>query len=256
MQPTPRYIDNVDPSTLRFSVCSLVRDPIGYDRLLASFSRLGFTEENTEFLAADNRESNSFDGYSWHKILLAQARGQYVIFCHDDVELIEQGYQSLLTSIAWLDKTDPAWLLAGVAGGEYRPKDNDRTKRALHISDRKGQNRRKGKVPSRVETLDECFMLMRRCKPVVSSYDLDGFHYYGPDLCLQAHILGGSCYAIDFHLRHYGNGRMGPSFNTLRKRFAEKYKTYFPNRMLHCTTGRVFLGDESTETPPDQAPTA
>ena len=51
-----------------------------------------------------------------------------------------------------------------------------------------------GTVPGRVETLDECFILMRRSRPVVGSYDLGGFHFYGPDLCLQAELLGGSAH--------------------------------------------------------------
>jgi hypothetical protein len=215
---------------------------VKYDRLLASFARLGFTDENTEFLAADNREANRFDGYSWHKALLAHARGRYVIFCHDDIELVDKGHDDLLKQIAWLDSNDPTWLVAGVAGGAYRTAEAGGKRLALHISDTKGEGRRRGSVPCRVEALDECFMLMRRSRPVVSSYDLNGFHYYGPDLCLQAELLGGSAYVIDFLLRHHGQGRTGPSFHQSRSDFIRKYRNYFPGRLLNCTTGRIALG--------------
>ena len=120
MRPVPRYVQEVDGSTLTFSVCTLVQSEEKYDRLLTSFARLGFSPDNSEFLAADNRSGNRFDGYSWTKTLLAEARGRYVIFCHDDVELIEDGHDALLARLAELDAIDPAWLLAGVAGGRWR----------------------------------------------------------------------------------------------------------------------------------------
>jgi hypothetical protein len=243
----PRFVDATDPSLLTFSVCSLVADQVKYDRLIASFVRLGFTAENTEFLAADNRHNNDFDGYSWHKTLLAHARGRYVIFCHDDVELMEQGHDDLLACIAGIDAQDPAWLLAGVAGGLYRPTRLGKWHLALHITDNHGADRRREKLPSRVETLDECFLLMKRCRPVVSSYDLGGFHHYGPDLCLQAELLGGSCYVVDFHIRHYGRGQRGLPFQQSRRRFAAKYHKYFPGRTLNCTTGRLALDNSNSD---------
>lgn len=67
MTPVPTYVQNEDESALMFSVCSLVRDQAMYDRLLESFGRFGFTPENSEFLAADNRRGNQFDGFNWHR---------------------------------------------------------------------------------------------------------------------------------------------------------------------------------------------
>lgn len=241
MRPTPRYVDATDPSPLTFSVCSLVADQAKYDRLLASFARLGFTPENSEFLAADNRHGNQFDGYSWYKTLLAHARGRYVIFCHDDIELIEDGFDALLDRLGDLDRLDPYWALAGVAGGVWLTGNKTDRGLALRISDNLGDDRRFGKLPSRVEALDECFILMRRLRPIVGSYDLSGFHFYGPDLCLQAELAGGTAYAIDFHLRHHGNGAMGESFDQSRADFIQKYRRYFPDRHLRCTTGRLQL---------------
>jgi hypothetical protein len=246
MRPVPRYVQQADGATLTFSVCTLVQSDEKYDRLLASFARLGFTAENSEFLAADNRTGNRFDGYSWTKALLAEARGRYVIFCHDDVELIEDGHDALLARLAELDAIDPTWLLAGVAGGRWRVGRNNWKRLATHISDPTGEDRRLGTLPCRVESLDECFILMRRSRPVVSSYDLAGFHFYGPDICLQAEFLGGTAWAIDFHLRHYGKGQKWQSFHACKRQFIAKYARYQPNRHLHCTTGIVHLS------PPDE----
>jgi hypothetical protein len=242
-----RYIGADEPSGPVFSVCSLVQDAGRYQGLLDSFARLGFTAENSEFLAADNRDQNRFDGYSWLKRLLAEARGRFVVFTHDDIELVDEGFDQLLGWTRWLDETDPAWLVAGVAGGVWRKPSRPRPALALRISDKFGANRRRGTLPARVESLDECFILMRRTRPVISSYDLKGFHHYGPDLCLQAELLGGSAYAIDFHIRHNGQAQTGKPFRASRREFVRKYGRYFPARALNTVNGVVDLGphDES-----------
>lgn len=241
MTLTPRYITGDEAGGPDFSVCTLVRSQQKYDRLLASFARVGFTGANSEFLAADNREANRFDGYSWQKALLAQARGRFVVFCHDDIELLDAGHAELLAALESLGQSDPSWLLAGVAGGRYRPEKHHRRFLRMHISDPWGENRMMGSVPGRVETLDECFILMRRSQPVIGSHDLGGFHFYGPDLCLQAELLGGSAHVIDFLLRHHGGGTKDASFTAARERFVRKYAPIFPGRYLHCTTGVVHL---------------
>jgi hypothetical protein len=246
MTPIPRYIQPAEPDGLTFSICSLVRSQDSYDGLLASFGRLGFTPENSEFLAADNRAENRFDGYSWHKALLAEARGRFVVFCHDDIELIDHGFAELMSCTKWLDETDPTWLLAGIAGGVWNKRGGKRPNLALRISDRFGADRRRGVVPSRVESLDECFMLMRRDRPVISSYDLDGFHFYGPDLCMQAELLGGSSYVVDFHIRHMGLGAGGRPFRKSMARFVGKYQKYFPKRALNTVNGIVEFGTDGS----------
>jgi hypothetical protein len=242
MKPQPTYVQNRDESDLMFSVCSLVRDQDQYDRLLESFATFGFTAENSEFLAADNRNGNQFDGFDWHKHMWPKCRGRYVIFCHQDVELIGAGYDDLVARLEELEAADPLWLVAGNAGCAWRPLNHTRTAVVLHISDVFGDNRGGSGLPARVETLDENFLVMRRLKPVLNSYDMTGFHYYGPDLCFQAEFLGGRAYAIDFHLRHHGKARRDDAFDRLRQMFIQKYRRWFPGRIVHCTTGRIALG--------------
>lgn len=249
MIPVPTYVQNRDESEVVFSVCSLVRDQEVYDKLLESFGRFGFTPENSEFLAADNRDGNQFDGFDWHRHMWPKVRGRYVIFCHEDVELVDRGYDDLLAALEALEATDPLWLVAGNAGGIWRPLDHSRNAIALHISDVFGNNRGGQGLPARVETLDENFLVMRRLKPVLNSYDMAGFHYYGADLCLQAEFLGGRAYVIDFHLLHKGRARADESFYNLRNRMRAKYRRWFPGRILHCTTGRVGFGGGWFETP-------
>jgi hypothetical protein len=249
--PAPDYVTTDVSDGPAFSVCALVQSQDRYDRLVASFHRLGFTADTAEFLAADNRAGNRFDGYSWQAPLLARARGRYVIFCHDDIELIEDGHNALLALLDDLTLRDATWLLAGVAGGRFRPETQSRLMLSFHISDIYGADRRRGTMPCRAESLDECFILMRRSRPVLPSLDLTGFHFYGPDLCLQAELQGGSAWVIDFHLRHHGRGTKGPSFIECRDRFVDRYRGIFPGRTLHCTTGAVtFPADQDVEPAP------
>jgi hypothetical protein len=241
----PRYISAPLDHGLTFSVCSLVRDQDKYDRLLASFARKGFTAENTEFLVADNRDANNFDGYTWHRALLPEARGQFVIFCHDDIELIDDGYDDLVACLADLDQRSPDWMLAGIAGGIFRPAGVFRRPiLALYHSDRDGTMYRRNNPPRQVESLDECFILMRRSRPVLNSHDLGGFHFYGADLCLQAELLGGSAHVIRFHVRHHGLGHGGQTFRACKGAFVRKYRKIFPGRSLHCTTGIVTFDED------------
>jgi len=236
-----KYVKADNDNAIKFSVCSLVRDMKRYELLLDSFSKFGFTEENAEFLAGDNRDGNQFDGYSWVTGLYPHCRGEYLIFCHEDIVLIEHGFDDLVAQLKMLDDLDPSWLLAGVAGGQYRPQNHSRRQVLLRMTDKFGSNRVSGSIPGRVETLDECFIIMKRKKPVFNSYDLSGFHFYGPDICLMADLMGGSCYALDFHLQHNGNAEGGRPFRACKRGFINKYRNLFPGRTIHCTTGAFHL---------------
>jgi hypothetical protein len=241
-----RYFASGFDHACTFSVCSLVADQAKYDRLLRSFNAHGFTSENTEFLAADNRGRNDFDGYSWQRRLYPECSGQYIVFTHDDVELIDEGYDELLARLQGLTKHDPDWVLAGNAGGvRGRTYDPERRygfhlARSLHAKWRSYDIRR---PYVQVESLDENFMVMRRERFVAGSLDLGGFHHYGPDLCLIGEILGGTSYVVNFKLKHHGGGDTGEAYQKSRDRFAEKYRKHFPERVLVTTTGPVFLAN-------------
>lgn len=239
-----RYLTSRFDHPVSFSVCSLVASQEKYDRLLASFRAKGFTPENSEFLAADNRHGNDFDGYSWQRRLYPECQGKYIIFCHDDVEMIEDGFDALYDRLEALSAHDPAWMLAGNAGGRYGHAYDPDAKYGSFLA-RSFEGKWRGfsirRPFVRVESLDENFMIMRREMFVSGSIDLGGFHHYGPDLCLVAEMLGGRSYVVDFKLKHYGTGDTGAAYQASRDRFAAKYKELYPGRVLVTTTGPVAL---------------
>lgn len=237
-----RIIDGPRAYSKKFTVCTILHRQESYERLLRSFARLGFTEDNTEFLAFDNRAKNRFDGYRFVRQGVAEAQGQYLIFCHDDIELIDLGFDDLKSRLEELEDIDPVWLVAGVAGGQYHPKEAILANLVYHITDRYGADRRsEGAFPNRAETVDECFFVMPACRASVPSVDLAGFHFFATDICLQAEMSGGNTYVISFLLHHHGRGTKGSIFRQQRREISQKYRRYFPGRTLLATTGPIPL---------------
>ena len=238
-----RYIGGGLDHAVAFSICSLVASDENYARLVKSFRAHGFTKENSEFIAGDNRRENQFDGFTWTRRLYPECRGKYIIFCHDDVELVDDGYDKLLRRLDELTEADPSWLLAGNAGGRYRESERSGTtaRLAQSLTDYRGTFRQTEPY-LQVESLDENFIVMRRDLFVAPSIDGTGFHFYGSDLCMIAEMLGGTCYVIDFHLNHHGDGIAGWPYELAKLWLAAKYGQYFPGRVVRTTTGSVTLG--------------
>lgn len=220
-----------------FSICTLLASDEKYDRALASFRKFGFSAQNTQFMAIDNRNTNDFDGYEWTRRMIPECRGKYIIFCHDDVELVDDGFDTLLTRLSELTASDPTWSLAGNAGGLLGwTQDAKRLRMALRISDRNFSDQKFGTLPARCESLDENFIVMRRDHAVSGSADLSGFHLYGTDLCLQAELSGYTSYVINFHLHHHGVGEKGRAYRQQKRRIEEKYSKIFPSRRVSTST--------------------
>lgn len=235
---------------IRYSVCTLVNDRKQYDVALRSFAARGFTEPSCEFLYLDNTEANHFDAYTGLNIFLRAARGAYIILCHQDIELLDDGIARLDAIIKELDALDPAWGLFGNGGGL------DSGGLAVHIFDLVGEDRRiGGPFPVRATSLDENFIVVRQSANLAVSRDLEGFHLYGTDLTLIAERLGYHAYVVDFYLRHHGRGTIDKSFQDAQRTLIEKHEiacrwrwmtttcTEFPltgSAILHRLSGPAF----------------
>ncbi len=215
---------------LLFTICTLVTRPADYAEMTATFLAGGFTADVAEYLYLDNSAGNAWDAYSGFAQMFGQARGRYVIYCHQDVRLLADGARDLLARLAELDRLDPTWALAGNAGGLANGD------AAIRISDPHGEDTRRGKLPIRAVALDENFMVLRRASPVGISADIGGFHMYGPDLCLHAKLAGRGVWVIDFHLRHLSGGRVDLAFCDVQDRLQRKYAALFGRRWRIRTT--------------------
>lgn len=220
-----------------YSVCTLVTKPEQYDEMLASFQNAGFDVHNTEFLFIDNSETNQCDAFEAVNLFLQSAAGRHIILCHQDIRLIDDRAPELERAIRAVESADPNWAVLGNAGGRAVGD------LAIRITDPKGTNTSTGPFPARVDSLDENFIIVRRSANLSVSGDLNGFHFYGTDLCIVADVLGYSSWVIDFHLHHLGGAsteRGGKSafhttYFTLRDALVEKYRRAFRGRWLQNT---------------------
>lgn len=224
-----------------FTICTLVVNVERYQTMLSSFRARGFSDKNSEFIAFDNTQGNIADGYTWLRRALIESRGKYVVFCHDDVELLSDGYAELMGCLERLDAQDDRWVMAGNAGHE-------RTWLRTYSSSLRAHLQMpdfrlfEGVVPCRVESLDENFFVVRRTNAVLGSLDLDGFHFYASDLALMTEIAGGRSYVIPFELLHKSFGNYDENFSVGRRALARKYRKYFPGRKYIATTGAFRFG--------------
>ena len=237
LMPLPDHVRVLRPddrASFAFSICTLVSRPTQYRATLRSFTAAGFGAD-CEYLAIDNSQGNVFDAFAGYNAFLTEARGEYVILAHQDLELAFDGRAVLDERLRGLTAADPDWGLCGNAGGIALGHT------AVRITDPHGSDVRVGTFPQRVGALDENFMVARRSANLCLSRDLSGYHMYGPDLCVMADVAGYSCYVIDFHLRHLSAGSADDSFDRGRAAFARKYVRAFRSRWVQTSCTEVFL---------------
>lgn len=225
----------ISNSNVRYTIATLVTDRDQYNALLQSFEQGGFGADDCEFIYIDNSKSNAVCAYQGLNQLLDQARGDYVILCHQDVFLLSDGREVLDERLEQLTRHDPNWAVAGNAGG-VAP-----SKLALRITDGHGANYQVGEYPERVQTLDENFLVVRRAARVGFSNDLTGFHLYGADICIAADVMGYTAYVIDFHLHHLSKGKKSDDFDACEARLRDKYRNAFRDRILQTTCTLLFV---------------
>jgi len=232
-EPLAREI-SATPNHVKYSICTLVTRREEYAEMTGSFVRQGFGRDDCEYLYIDNSQSNQADAFTGYNLMLAAARGQYIILCHQDILLDFDGRPVLEQRIAELDRRDPAWGLLGNAGGVapgiiiYRLTDPD-------------GNHDTGIFPGQVESLDEHFILVKKEANLCLSRDLHGFHFYGTDLCQIARILGWNAWAVNFNLYHKSKGSFNESFYNMSCEVVRKYQRALTGRVVQTTCLRMRL---------------
>jgi hypothetical protein len=131
-----------------------------------------------------------------------KARGDIIIYAHQDVLFPDHWLDQLSDAIEDLHAMDPSWGVIGVLGVDV-----DGVVRGTVYSS--GLGRLVGIKPDSpvpVRTLDEVVLVVRRAAGLRFDEALPGFHLYGTDLCLEAGRRGLSCYAVNAGCVHNSNG--------------------------------------------------
>lgn len=237
----------VEKKTPDYSICTLVTNKKQYGDMLESFKNAGFTEDRCEYLYLNNTEKNKYDAYSGINKFLNIAKGRYIILCHQDLILHKDKINKLDTIIEDISKRDPDWAVLGNAGGTVPGQ------QAYLLTEFDGNHLERGELPSKVNSLDENFILIKKSANLSVSNDLEGFHMYGTDLCLIANILGYTCYVVNFHLWHLGGAstetdkvkesHVTYSFDIMRKKIIDKYQKAFSPRFIQTTCTIFYISD-------------
>ena len=196
----------------------------------------GFDNERSRFTAFENLTSNLHDPYRVIPKVLNEGDEPYVLFIHQDV-LTDQGntFDDLIAALDLLTQRDPHWAIVGNGGA-------DRWGNLVLCLDDPNGSHRAANLPRRVISLDENFLLFRRSRPVELSPDLKGFHFYGTDVCLQAHRKGWHAYVIDFPVTHLSAGdTSSQGFLAGRSSFAATWRKRLLVGLIYttCTELRI-----------------
>lgn len=237
---TTREISAQFEFQFEFSICTLVTKTDEYEIMLNTFKEKGFTNENSEFLFIDNSTSNNYDGYTGLNNFLSQSKGKYIIVCHQDIRLDFDGLDELNTCINEIEKIDSNWAVLGNAGGT-----NNFSKFHIRITDPHGSNKRTSEFPAIVDSLDENFLVVKNDLNIGLSRNLEGFHFYGTDICLQAKFRGYNAYVIDFHLTHLSKGKLDKNFEKCKNKLIKKYELAFKAKFIQTSCTYIFLSQSS-----------
>ncbi len=226
-------INKINNFKKQFSICSIITNMKEYDAMKYSFIQHGF-QENTEYLIADNTIHNNFNAYEAINIFLQDATGEFIIIVHQDVRCIDF-CNDLLTILDKLDKFDSNWAVCGNAGG------NNYKELYYHLNNN-GKIRKSHKLPAKVRSLDENFLVVKNRANIAVSSDLEGFHFYGTDICLVADFLGYTSYVIPFMVEHLSKGNL-EELEKYKPIFIHNYGRKLRERFIQTTCTKFFLSN-------------
>jgi hypothetical protein len=228
-------IDSIQPFTFKYSICTLVTKKDEYNEMVDSFIKAGFEESFCEYIYIDNSQKNKYEAFQGINRFLSIAKGQYIIICHQDILINHDRIDTLERCIEEINKQDPDWAILGNAGGV------DYKKNVYKVGHPSGTIHEVGSLPMRVRSLDENFLLLKNEANLALSHNLSGYHLYGTDLCLIAHVIGYHAYVIDFLITHKSHGNADQSFYELKGKFLKKYRSAFKGLFIRTTITRFFI---------------
>lgn len=227
--------DDAYENKFLFSICTLVTRIEEYEEMIDSFIAKGFTKDICEYLFIDNTQSMTYDAYEGLNIFLQRANGKYIIICHQDIILHDNDINVLKKLIEEITLKDKNWAILGNAGGiNFKWI-------ATHITQGSGRILKQDYLPLKTKTVDENFMVVKKSANLALSKNLNGFHFYGTDICLIADVLGYNSYIIEFNLTHKSNGKKDKEFYRIEKALKIKYQKAFAGRYLTTTFSRMHI---------------
>ena len=120
-----------------------------------------------------------------------KSRNDIIVFLHQDMILPDAWLEQLENALNVLESEDPDWGVLGCFG-----KTQNKEGRGYVYQSGIGIIGAPFERPSRIQTLDEIVLILRKSSPLRFDETLPHFHLYGTDLCMQAEAMGRNNYAI------------------------------------------------------------
>jgi hypothetical protein len=193
-----------------------------------------------EYLKIDNRGSPEGICAAYNRGVTA-ARGDLLVFVHDDAFFLQQGWGTVLGGKFEADRTVG---MVGVAGTQFLSRDRMSWTAA-------GRPFMKGRVVHDIASSGEFFMSAFSTEPrddeVVAVDGLffavrgdlfrrirfdeetfDGFHFYDLDICMQVRRSHKIVVTWDILIKHCSEGNPDEAWRRYGRRFLEKYRDELP----------------------------
>ena len=208
-----------------FSIVCVYNDKKSYQKnLLASLKK-----QNTfyDLIALNNtkkRFSSAAEGLNYGA---EKAKGNYIIFIHQDVFLKEANWLKKAEKI--ISKTNNLDI-AGVAGLDFQ------NKRLGFIDDAGSIWGKPFKKPRISQTLDECLLIIPADvfkKQKFDEKNFNGWHLYGVDYALAVKKLSLKTYVLPLYVQHQSPKKNIKNLFKYQKRVFEKHRN---NHKYICTT--------------------
>ncbi|WP_157214620.1 glycosyltransferase [Polaromonas sp. CF318] len=228
-------------------ICSV--DPVKYE-LVCSNLRERFGDSPYEIIGIHDAKSLC-EGYNRG---IGKSRGDILIFCHDDIEIISPSFSSLVrTHLQTFDVIgcagtsrlkDSKWMSSGdpyVHGVLAYPAANAWPSDLFHVSVWGGPELTQVKG---IQALDGFFIAANRRVVDSVQFDeetFDGFHGYDTDFTYAAFLHGFEVAVCkDILIAHKSTvGDFEGVYKTYASRFREKYKDHLPEKASDDTTVQV-----------------
>lgn len=216
-------------SKIDVSFVTCVNNVVQYRNYVAGSLFKSKTKLNYEIIPIFNF-GNPYSASQALNIGIDRARSDIVVLCHQDVLFYEDWVDMLFERISEVEKRTKKWGVLGTAGISKR----DDTVGVVH--NMKGSlqwqaSKRATYYP--VQTVDEHCMIIRKSSGLrFDEKILDGWHFYGPDVCLDALSKGFMNFGILCPLVHdsaSGSLMSGKrEFMRLLNALAKKWRPQFP----------------------------
>lgn len=235
------YKLNVDVS---FVTC--VNDMKQYCNCVGSLFK-NKTQRNYEIIPILNY-TNQYSASQALNLGIDKARSNIVVLCHQDVLFYEDWVDLLFERIEEVEKTTKKWGVLGTAGITKR----DDTVGVVHNikGDLQWQATKRAKVYP-VQTVDEHCMIIRKNSGLrFDEKNFNGFHFYGPDICLDASDKGFTNFGILCPLAHVsasgslisGKKEFMRLLNNLAKKWQSKFaRIRTPTSIIRKSSVRTFV---------------